>query len=151
MNKKKIEEQTLTINRLKADLKVLQGENKALKDERKKVKIQVKSLERKNMTLRQEHVNVEKYVSEEKSKMEAWKLNEEKRLKRERRVFERQARAQYQMPNRKDRQEIDALKGTVAKLKLDIQKKDSKHRLNERRLKERNAQLSEKIIELEDE
>ena len=74
-----------------------------------------------------------------------------KRLKRERRVFERQARAQYQMPNRKDRQEIDALKGTVAKLKLDIQKKDSKHRLNERRLKERNAQLSEKIIELEDE
>ena len=58
----------------------MQGENKALKDERKKVKIQVKSLERKNMKLRQEHVNVEKYVSEEKSKMEAWKLNEEKKI-----------------------------------------------------------------------
>ena len=41
------------------------------------------------------------------------------------------------------------LKATIAKLKLDIQKKDSKYRLNERRLKERNAELGEQIQELE--
>ncbi len=116
---------------------------------KKNLKIQVKSLQRKNAILRQEHVNVEKYIADERDKIKAWRTNEEKRLKRERRVFERQARAQYQMPNRKDRQEIDALKGTVTKLKLDIQKKDSKHRLNDRRMKEKNAILQEKIEELE--
>ena len=139
----------LAMKSLKADIDQFTKEIRGLKEERKRMKMHIKQLERKNATLRQEHVSHESQLENERAKLEAWKSAEEKRLKRERRVFQRQARAQYQMPNRKDRQEIDVLKATIAKLKLDIQKKDSKYRLNERRLKERNAELGEQIQELE--
>ena len=44
-------------------------------------------------------------------------------LNREKRVLERQVRAQLQMPNRKDRAEIDGLKATIESQKIMIQRK----------------------------
>ena len=146
---KEKEMNAMTIKHLKADIEQFTEEIRCLKEERKRMKMHIKQIERKNATLRQEHVSRESQLEKERAKLEAWKSTEEKRLKRERRVFQRQARAQYQMPNRKDRQEIDVLKATISKLKLDIQKKDSKYRLNERRLKERNSELGKQIQELE--
>ena len=112
----------LAMKSLKADIDQFTKEIRGLKEERKRMKMHIKQLERKNATLRQEHVSHESQLENERAKLEAWKSAEEKRLKRERRVFQRQARAQYQMPNRKIAT-IDVLKATIAKLKLDIPKK----------------------------
>ena len=132
-------------------IKRLEQENEALKAEVDKVKKQRKMMERTVSSLRKERAELERFTVEEKERMQEWKRKEEKRIKAERRVLERQARAQYQVPNRKDRAEIDALKATVTKLKLDVQKKDSKNRLNQKRLKDRNSQLNSQIEELEEE
>ena len=130
-------------------LQSLEGENAALKEGMEKLRRQRKMVEKTVAKLRQERVDMEREVAEEKEKLETWKKQESIRLKKERRVLDRQARAQYQAPNRKDRAEIDTLNATLTKMKMDVQKKDAKNKLNIKRLQDRNAHLSNRITELE--
>ena len=69
----------LAMKSLKADIDQFTKEIRGLKEERKRMKMHIKQLERKNATLRQEHVSHESQLENERAKLEAWKSAEEKR------------------------------------------------------------------------
>ena len=87
-------------------------------------------------------------VQEERARFEEHKAEESKRLGRERRVLERQAKALLKVPDRKEREEVDGLKAELASLKKEMQVRDARWKMSVERLKKRCATAEEQASEL---
>jgi hypothetical protein len=72
--------------------------------------------------------------------MEAVKLNEEKRLAKERRVLEQQSRALLKLPTKKERRAVEALEMLLEKERADGRAAAARHKLTLERLR---AQVKE--------
>ncbi|CAI2386820.1 unnamed protein product [Moneuplotes crassus] len=89
----------------------------------------------------------------EKMKEEVDKRIEEERnkLKRDKRVAERQNKTMKNLPNRREREEIEALNKELKKLNENIKIKDQRHKLNIERLKKQVNESKKRNDELMEE
>lgn len=81
--------------------------------------------------------DIDKRIDEERNK-----------LKREKRVAERQNKTMKNLPNRKERDEIEALNKELKKLIENLKMKDQRHKLNIERLKKQAKEQKERNEEL---
>lgn len=93
----------------------------------------------------------EKAKELEKLQLEEWKEEEKKKIIREKRVQERQAKTFQNMPNRKEREEIDALKKQIEKMTEDSKAREQKNKLNYERMKKQCEDLTQRNHELQQE
>jgi centromere protein J len=100
--------------------------------------------------LRSERAEFETYKDIIQGEHENLMQSNREKLVKEKRILERQVRAQLQMPNRKDRSEIDSLRATIEKMKILSQKKEGKWKVTQRRMQDRNDVLKEKLQEVEE-
>ena len=76
-------------------------------------------------------------LREEKARFEEYRAEEGKKLQRERRVLERQAKALLKVPDRKEREELDGIKAELAATKKELQVRDARWKMTVERLKKR--------------
>jgi centromere protein J len=81
--------------------------------------------------------NIEKKIESEKSK-----------FKKEKRVFERQNKAMLNLPNRREREEIDALVKQLKQLEEGLKMKDQRNKLTTERLRKQVNEARERNDEL---
>lgn len=81
--------------------------------------------------------------------MEDWKEEEKKKILREKRVQERQTKTFQNVPNRKEREEIEELKRRIEKLVEEGKQKDQKNKLNYDRIKKQCDDLQQRNLELQ--
>ncbi|ORX41315.1 hypothetical protein BCR36DRAFT_339697 [Piromyces finnis] len=93
----------------------------------------------------------ERYVTEEKQKIEEMKEEELRRIKREQLLSEKQKREEELLPSVQDKQEIKALKEEIEKLKEEEKEKESKYKLTVDRLRKQIDDLTKKNNELHEE
>ncbi len=93
----------------------------------------------------------QKQREKEAAEFETLKAEELNKMKKEKRVFERQMRALQNVPNRKEREEIEQLKKEVADLKEEAREKKQKHKLGMDRAKKQIDDLASRNAELENE
>jgi len=132
-------------------LKELSKEFNKLKSENEKVaklKFEYEKLNKKLITEMQEWT--EKKEQETKD-FEQWKEEEIKKLKKEKKVQEKNLKQLTSQPNRKEREEIEALKAQVVKLTEEMKAKDTRNKLNLERLKKQYDEQVVKNAELEKE
>ena len=130
-------------------VKRLEEEIARYKTEAAKLRNAKVTLEASMLALKEERKAFELRVASADQDQAAKATKDRERLKKERRVMERQVRAQLHMPNRKDRMEMEALQATIAKMKVAAQKKDGRWKVMERRMNDRAEKLGERIAELE--
>lgn len=75
--------------------------------------------------------------------LEEWKKEEQKKIRNEKRISERQSKAVASMPNRKEREEIDGLKATIKKLQDDAKAKDQRFKLA---MEQKKKQLDDSLL-----
>lgn len=78
-------------------------------------------------------------------------LKEREKLEKAKKVFERQNKVLKNLPNRKERQEIDSLKEQLKELQDDIRRREQRNKLNIDRVKKQVQESIRKKQELEDE
>ena len=79
----------------------------------------------------------------EVSKFEEHKASETRRLQRERRVLERQAKALLKVPDRKEREEVDNLKAELDKAKKEFAVREARFKVNVERLRKQLVTVEE--------
>ena len=152
-----------------------------LKEKAKELELELSTYKEENATLKQlrkqqeaalaeivqQRTELIKWINEEKQKTEAFCEEQKQGAIRERRAAAKLARDSRQkalaggvgnVPIRKEREEIDALKATIEKLKVDIDNINKKAKMNERRLsqmlkdsQEESDNLNQRILGLENE
>jgi centromere protein J len=130
-------------------VKRLEEEISRYKTEAAKLRSAKVTLEASMLALKEERQAFEARLASADQEQAAKAAKDRERLKKERRVMERQVRAQLHMPNRKDRMEMEALQATIAKMKVTAQKKEGRWKVTERRMKDRIDTLGERVAELE--
>ena len=79
----------------------------------------------------------------EVAKFEEHKASETRRLQRERRVLERQAKALLKVPDRKEREEVDNLKAELDKAKKEFAVREARFKVNVERLRKQLVTVEE--------
>eukprot|EP00946_MAST-07B_sp_MAST-7B-sp1_P002256 g2256.t1 len=130
------------VKRLEEEIARYKAETAKLRSTKVKLEVSMQKL-------KEERAAFEARVASADKDHAAKAAKDRERLKKERRVMERQVRAQLHMPNRKDRMEMEALKATIAKMKVTAQKKEGRWKVTERRMQDRVDSLNERITELE--
>ncbi|XP_054830044.1 centromere protein J [Eublepharis macularius] len=102
--------------------------------------------------LRKEVANFEQQKAKELTEIEEMKKEETRKLQKERKVFEKYALAARAIPDKKEREEIQALKQQVATLQEDLKRRETKWSTTHMRLRDQiealtgeNRQLREEI------
>ena len=90
-------------------------------------------------------------LATEIARFEEHKQSELKRLQRERRVLERQAKAVMKLPDRKEREEVEGLKSELVALKKEIMVKEARWKAAVERLKKQLTTSEARTEELETE
>lgn len=93
-----------------------------------------------NKSMKEMEENIEKQLEQERNK-----------LKKERRVFERQNKAMKNLPNRKEREDIAELSKQVKQLEENIKKKAQSNKLTTDRLRKQVTEQKQKYEELTEE
>ena len=87
-------------------------------------------------------------LQSEREQFEAYKVEEGRKLLRERRVVERQAKALLKVPDRKEREEVDGLKAELAAARKEMQVRDARWKMTAERLKKTAQTAEAKVAEL---
>lgn len=133
----KVDDLDREIKRLKADRETVKAKERKVEDERKR--------------LAKEKEEFEAFVKAEKAKLEEFKEEELKKMKKEKKIAERNQKAVMNMPNRKEREEIDSLKDKLAKSSEEFAAKEKKAKLTIERQKKQIEELLKRNKELEEE
>ena len=152
---------------LREKAKELESELATYKEENASLKQLRKQQETALAEIVQQRTELMKWIHEEKQKTDAFCEEQKQAAIKERRAAAKLARDSRQkaltggvgnVPIRKEREEIDALKATIEKLKVDIDTNSKKAKMNERRLsqmlkdsQEESDNLNQRILGLENE
>ena len=96
------EEEEIVKKYVNEKLEELNKEAKRLKDERERVKVKERKLEEDSKKLAKEREEWDSHVTEEKQKISELKEEELRKMKKEKKIAERNQKAVMNMPNRKD-------------------------------------------------
>ncbi|XP_074841167.1 centrosomal P4.1-associated protein [Carettochelys insculpta] len=107
--------------------------------------------ERSLENLRREIADFEQQKTKELSRIEEVKKEEMRKLQKERKVFEKYATAARAMPDKKERDEIQALKQQLADLQEDLKRREAKWSTTHSRLKNQIETLMKENTELKEE
>ncbi|CAG5131655.1 unnamed protein product [Candidula unifasciata] len=101
--------------------------------------------------LKQEIDSFQRQKEDELRRLEEFKTEEVKKLKRERKLFDNYQKKIRSMPDKRDREEIDALKTQLQELQDELKHKESRWNASTARLKNRIAELEMENGELREE
>ncbi|XP_005038181.1 PREDICTED: centromere protein J isoform X2 [Ficedula albicollis] len=102
-------------------------------------------------SIRKEIADFERKKAQELAEIEEYKKKEIKKLQKERKVFEKYTTEARAIPDKKERDEIQALKQQIAELQEDLKKKEAKWSTTHRRLKDQIEALVNENFELKEE
>eukprot|EP01017_Pseudomicrothorax_dubius_P010559 TRINITY_DN13787_c0_g2_i1.p1 TRINITY_DN13787_c0_g2~~TRINITY_DN13787_c0_g2_i1.p1 ORF type:complete len:1237 (-),score=401.48 TRINITY_DN13787_c0_g2_i1:135-3845(-) len=100
-------------------------------------------------SLNKEMEAMKKKKETEMAEFEEWKEEEMRKVRKEKKIAERQSKAIANMPNRKEREEINALKAQLSKLVEESKIKDQRNRLTFERMRKQVEELTAKNSELQ--
>ncbi|XP_077030029.1 centrosomal P4.1-associated protein [Agelaius phoeniceus] len=101
--------------------------------------------------IRKEIADFEQKKAQELAELEEYKKKEIKKLQKERKVFEKYTTEARAIPDKKERDEIQALKQQIAELQEDLKRKEAKWSTTYRRLKDQIEALVNENFELKEE
>ncbi|KAJ7426533.1 centromere protein j [Willisornis vidua] len=101
--------------------------------------------------IRKEIADFEQQKAQELAEIEEYKKKEMKKLQKERKVFEKYTTEARAIPDKKERDEIQALKQQIAELQEDLKRKEAKWSTTHRRLKDQIEALVNENLELKEE
>ncbi|XP_064265386.1 centromere protein J isoform X2 [Passer domesticus] len=101
--------------------------------------------------IRKEIADFEQKKAQELAEIEEYKKKEIKKLQKERKVFEKYTTEARAIPDKKERDEIQALKQQIAELQEDLKRKEAKWSTTHRRLKDQIEALVNENFELKEE
>ncbi|KFP69420.1 Centromere protein J, partial [Acanthisitta chloris] len=101
--------------------------------------------------IRKEIADFEQQKAQELAEIEEYKKKEMKKLQKERKVFEKYTAEARAIPDKKERDEIQALKQQIAELQEDLKRKEAKWSTTHRRLKDQIEALVNENLELKEE
>ncbi|XP_071410612.1 centrosomal P4.1-associated protein isoform X2 [Pithys albifrons albifrons] len=101
--------------------------------------------------IRKEIADFEQQKAQELAEIEEYKKKEIKKLQKERKVFEKYTTEARAIPDKKERDEIQALKQQIAELQEDLKRKEAKWSTTHRRLKDQIEALVNENLELKEE
>ncbi|XP_043851142.1 centromere protein J isoform X2 [Dromiciops gliroides] len=101
--------------------------------------------------LRKEIADFEQQKAKELARIEEFKKEEMRKLQKERRVFEKYTTAARAIPDRKEREEIQALKQQIADLQEELKRKETKWSNTHSRLKSQIETLAKENTDLREE
>uniref|UniRef100_A0A8D2N0F7 Centrosomal P4.1-associated protein n=1 Tax=Zonotrichia albicollis TaxID=44394 RepID=A0A8D2N0F7_ZONAL len=101
--------------------------------------------------IRKEASDFEQKKAQELAEIEEYKKKEIKKLQKERKVFEKYTTEARAIPDKKERDEIQALKQQIAELQEDLKRKEAKWSTTHRRLKDQIEALVNENFELKEE
>ncbi|XP_050189695.1 centromere protein J isoform X2 [Myiozetetes cayanensis] len=101
--------------------------------------------------IRKEIADFEQQKAQELAEIEEYKKKEMKKLQKERKVFEKYATEARAIPDKKERDEIQALNQQIAELQEDLKRKEAKWSTTHRRLKDQIEALVNENLELKEE
>ncbi|XP_013817657.1 centromere protein J isoform X1 [Apteryx mantelli] len=101
--------------------------------------------------LRKEIADFQQQKAQELAEIEEYKKKEMKKLQKERKVFEKYTTEARAIPDKKERDEIQALKQQIAELQEDIKQKETKWLTTQRRLRDQIEALVNENLELKEE
>ncbi|KFV85888.1 Centromere protein J, partial [Struthio camelus australis] len=101
--------------------------------------------------LRKEIAGFQQQKAQELAEIEEYKKKEMKKLQKERKVFEKYTTEARAIPDKKERDEIQALKQQIAELQEDIKRKETKWLTTHRRLRDQIEALVNENFELKQE
>ncbi|XP_041879811.1 centromere protein J isoform X2 [Corvus kubaryi] len=102
-------------------------------------------------SIRKEIADFEQKKAQELAEIEEHKKKEIKKLQKERKVFEKYTTEARAIPDKKERDEIQALKQQIAELQEDLKRKEAKWSTTHRRLKDQIEALVNENLELKEE
>ncbi|XP_015496862.1 centromere protein J isoform X2 [Parus major] len=102
-------------------------------------------------SIRKEIADFEQKKVQELAEIEEYKKKEIKKLQKERKVFEKYTTEARAIPDKKERDEIQALKQQIAELQEDLKRKEAKWSTTHRRLKDQIEALVNENFELKEE
>ncbi|KAK9815631.1 hypothetical protein WJX72_007152 [[Myrmecia] bisecta] len=129
----------------------LEAEVQRFQQERAKVDKLKTQLEHAIGRMEQEKIAFERRKAEEVAAWEKEREVEAHRLKRDRRVLEKQSRAILKLPNRKERGEVEALEAVLEQERKSGKAKEARHKLTVERLRRQIVELQDKNTELREE
>ncbi|XP_077474010.1 centrosomal P4.1-associated protein isoform X2 [Stigmatopora argus] len=149
----------------KADEKVQQIQSTKLRERLVELELEIEHFKKENAALaklRQENEKIQDNLKKETlaweqqrtqqlAHFEEYKREETKKLQRERKVFERHAVAARAVPDKKEREEIQALKQQLSCAQDDLRKKESRWSAAQNRLRQQMETLAQENKELRDE
>ncbi|ETE73656.1 Centromere protein J, partial [Ophiophagus hannah] len=101
--------------------------------------------------LRKEKSDFEHHKTQELAQIEELKKEEARKLQKERKVFEKYAQAARAIPDKKERDEIQALKQQIATLQEDVKKRETKWSATHTRLRDQIEALTKENTQLREE
>ncbi|XP_065586154.1 centromere protein J [Cyrtonyx montezumae] len=102
-------------------------------------------------SIRKEIADFQQQKAQELAEIEEYRKKEMKKLQRERKVFEKYTTEARAIPDKKERDEIQALKQQIAELQEDLKRKEAKWSTTHRRLKDQIDALVNENMELKEE
>uniref|UniRef100_A0A8C4UP20 Centrosomal P4.1-associated protein n=1 Tax=Falco tinnunculus TaxID=100819 RepID=A0A8C4UP20_FALTI len=102
-------------------------------------------------SIRKEIADFQQQKAQELAEIEEYKKKEIKKLQKERKVFEKYTTEARAIPDKKERDEIQALKQQIAELQEDLKQKEVKWSTTHRRLKDRIEALVNENTDLKEE
>ncbi|KAJ9600028.1 hypothetical protein L9F63_009692, partial [Diploptera punctata] len=132
------------LDELEAEIEIFRRENARLQKLKKEREEEVAKH-------RKEKKEFEKNMKVEKERMESMLREEKKKLQKEKLVFEKYCKDLKDQPTKQEREEIQALKQQLSKLKEEINKKDSRLAAANSRTKDRMKTLEQENAELKKE
>ncbi|XP_063161872.1 centromere protein J [Candoia aspera] len=101
--------------------------------------------------LRKEKSGFEHHKTQELARIEELKKEEARKLQKERKVFEKYAQAARAIPDKKERDEIQALKQQIATLQEDVKRRETKWSATHTRLRNQIEALTKENTQLREE
>ncbi|XP_009960051.1 PREDICTED: centromere protein J, partial [Leptosomus discolor] len=101
--------------------------------------------------IRKEIADFQQQKAQELAEIEEYKKKEMKKLQKERKVFEKYTAEARAIPDKKERDEIQALKQQIVELQEDLKRKEAKWSTTHRRLKDQIEALANENMELKEE
>uniref|UniRef100_A0A8B9CGD3 Centrosomal P4.1-associated protein n=1 Tax=Anser brachyrhynchus TaxID=132585 RepID=A0A8B9CGD3_9AVES len=102
-------------------------------------------------SIRKEIADFQQQKAQELAEIEEYRKKEMKKLQKERKVFEKYTTEARAIPDKKERDEIQALKQQIAELQEDVKRKEAKWSTTHQRLKDQIEALVNENIELKEE
>ncbi|XP_053295790.1 centromere protein J isoform X2 [Pleuronectes platessa] len=107
--------------------------------------------EKNQENLRRERLEFEQTKVEETAKFDEFKKEENKKLQKERKLFEQHVSAARAIPDKKEREEIQALRQQLSSVQEELRKKESRWASTHSRLRQQIDSLSQENSSLRDE